>query len=90
MEKLRVKNIFKTNYHEIPSGSSSEFHGIFLDLELRKIFFRTFFSGINYYIDMYSTRATLADNDMTRVDLKHYKDYMLIKDPNNISILKHL
>ena len=35
----------KKIFHEIPGGTSRNIHGIFLDLELRKLSVGTFYSG---------------------------------------------
>ena len=35
----------KKIFHEIPGGISRNIHGIFLDLELRKLSYGTFYSG---------------------------------------------
>ena len=58
MEKIKNKKLFKNFFHEIPVGTSRNLHGIFLNLELPKLFVGTFFLG----------SLNTHDNDMKLID----------------------
>ena len=53
---INKKTFSKKLFHEIPGWTSRNIHGIFLDLELRKLSFGTFYSGLNTFSILFALK----------------------------------